>query len=431
MNSSEFKQYIVQQLQNQANVVAPENIKNKAIEYIEQHDFPTQKTEEWKHTNIKQVFDYEHKQAKEIKIDAQTIYSFLIPDLDAINIVLINGYFIEDNNKSLLTQENIVIQSITDAKKSYSEIFNQNFNKSDFSTQNLFTALNTAYCNTGLFLQIKKNAIIDKPIVIINLSADSENDTSIFTRNLVLAESGCQAKIISLNFSIENSSYHTVNNCISEISVNENAKIEFYSLFAENEKSNHFDNLKIHQEKGSALTLNSFLLGGNIVRNEISVSLQGEQSECNLSGMYLPKNEQHHDVYTHIIHEKPHCSSSQVFKGIADNKATAVFLGKVFVAANAQKTAAFQSNKNILLTEESACYSKPQLEIYADDVKCSHGSSTGQIDKEQLFYLQSRGISKENAQMLLLHAFTAEIMDKISIPEFKIFIENIVENKFA
>ena len=220
-------------------------------------------------------------------------------------------------------------------------------------------------------------------------------------------------------------------NIATEIILKENAVVNFNIFQGQGDNSFHLNNTKIHQHSNSRFKCNTITLCGELVRNDLNIEHKGEGCETTLNGLYMPDKKQHFDNHVFVNHAKPHCVSNQMYRGVIDNKASAVFLGKVLVTPDAQKTDANQSNKNILLSDTAIVNSKPQLEIYADDVKCSHGSTTGQLDKEALFYMQARGISFEYARIMLLNAFASEVTKQLEIKPFRSFVDFLVEKRLG
>jgi len=408
--------------------IADAESRQKAIEFIENNSFPTLKTEEWRHTNITPILQHEYTIAERLELPETFISSHYIPDLEANIIVLVNGYF---SSAKILPSENsvkLIAQSMKDAKQNFPEHFPTFFEHTEIYKKNIFSAFNSAFATDGLFLFVPSNTVIDKPIHILNFTDNTQHEKITMPRNLILIGENSQAQIIETFHSVSETadSFHNFNNLTAEIILASNSILNYQIVQNESAKTFRINNTKVIQFDGSTFNCNTFTLNGNIVRNELKVNFWGQHAQANLNGLYLPSHTQIFDNFTHITHLTPNCNSQQTYRGIVNHKATGVFLGKVFVAKDAQKTNAYQSNKNIVLSNDALVNSKPQLEIYADDVKCSHGSTTGQLDTEALFYMQARGISKDLARNLLLKAFSADIVEKINIePLKKIVYEQI------
>jgi Fe-S cluster assembly protein SufD len=287
--------------------------------------------------------------------------------------------------------------------------------------------MNLAYATDGLYIKIAANTTVKKPIQFIQILTGEQTVAN--TRNYIHCEKFAKASIILGDFSTEASS--SFNNVVSEIIVEENAhliidKIQYeeagnYSIVSEN----------VQQEKDSTFTINTLTLNGTLVRNNLTINVAGTNCTTNLNGAYLLKDNQHVDNHTIVDHIAPHCNSNELYKGVIDEKATAVFNGKVFVRKDAQKINAFQSNGNVLLSDNASVNSKPELEIYADDVKCSHGSTTGQLDEEAVFYLRARGLSEKSARYLMVSAFIGDVLEKIESEDVLNYTHSVLKDRFG
>ena len=279
--------------------------------------------------------------------------------------------------------------------------------------RNAFTALNTAFVEDGAFVYLPKDAVVKEPIHLLFLSTASKDPAVCHPRNLIVAGSSAQATVIESYAGLEGGVYFT--NAVTEIVTGEQSRIDHTRLQRESERAFHVATMEVSQHRDSAFASRSISIGAKLVRNDLNVLLNGEGCDCTLDGLYLAGGEQHVDNHTTIDHAKPHCSSRELYKGILDGKSTGVFNGKIIVRKDAQKTDARQTNNNLLLSEESLINTKPQLEILADDVKCTHGATIGQLDEEALFYLRTRGIGDAAARSLLTYAFASEIIGRIRI----------------
>lgn len=389
----------------------------RAVKYISENNFPDSKTESWKNTDISRILRHKYllynRGAYKNIIDE----TFNVYHTDVEKIVFINGRFSEINSSISYNNEKIFIGSIKEGKEKFNQIFQKYYNKTQISSDNVFSAFNTAFAQDGAFIYIPENTHIDKPVHILFYS-DGENSKGIIqNRNLIVAGKNSSLQILTSYHSL---SYDTVlTNVATEIFALENSNIVFNTFQGSGEGAFQINNTHINQEKASSIQTNISTMCGELVRNDLIVNLNGEYCNTELNGFYLPEKEQHFDNYIKINHNSPNCTSKQLYKGVVDNKAEASFFGKVYVAPGSQKTDASQSNRNIILSDYAKVYSKPQLEIYADDVSCSHGSTTGQLDKNVLFYLQSRGISERIAKTLLLTAFIHEVIDKIQSKPYR------------
>ena len=400
-----------------------QNIREEALSALKALEFPTTRHEDWKYTKITSILKSNYKT---IRPSANiNIEKYKIKGLDASIMVFVNGFFMKDLSETSSSADKIIIENMETAKTRYADVFNNYFGKYADHKNQPFTALNTAFSLDGAFIYIADKAVIERPIHIIFLT---DGDAATQPRNLFIAGKSSAAKIIMTYETI--SGNNVFNNPVTEIIVKENAHLELDKLQYENSGTSHISTEQVYQETYSNFTVNTITLNGGLVRNNLNIIVDAENCESNLYGLYLLNDKQHVDNHTLVDHKKPHCVSNELYKGIMNDQSTGVFNGKVFVRPDAQKTNAFQSNKNILLTDDATINSKPELEIYADDVKCSHGSTTGQLDDEAIFYLRSRGITKENAINLLMYAFASDVLENIKITSLKIKIEKILAERF-
>jgi Fe-S cluster assembly protein SufD len=279
--------------------------------------------------------------------------------------------------------------------------------------QNAFTALNTAFAEDGAFVYLPDGTSLKGPIHLLLLSTVPGEATVSHPRNLIVVGANSQVSLIESYVGLEGGAYFT--NAVTEISAGERSVIEHTKLEREGREGFHIATLDVHQGRGSSFVSSSIATGGALVRNDINVLFNGEGGDCTLNGLYVTGGDQHIDNHTSIDHAKPHCTSRELYKGILDGKSRGVFNGKIIVRKDAQKTNAHQTNKNLLLSQHALVNTKPQLEILADDVKCSHGATIGQLDEEALFYLRTRGIGSEAARNLLTYAFASDIVSRIKI----------------
>ncbi len=399
----------------------------ESLSFYTQNDFPTTKTEAWKDTDIQKVFAEKLSIAIPFDVDDNFFVNFEVPQTKSIRLVFVNGYFSEKHSDKILSNKQITILPIEQAIHSHQQEIKSFFGKTNCSIENNFTALNTAFAKSGSFILVNKNEEISELIHLIFLT-DGRNTPSISqVRNLIVLGENSKASILESYVSL--SGGRMVSNNVSEIFLKKGAKLELTKYQVENENDFLFTNTHIEQESDSELKNFIFSLNGNLIRNDLKIKLNGEGANALINGLSLADKSQHFDNNVLVTHAKGNCNSNQLFKSLIDDEATCIFAGKVFVAQDAQKTNAKQSNKNILLTETATAHSKPQLEIYADDVACSHGSTTGQIDNEALFYMQARGLSKQQARALLLFAFAAEIAKSINNETVKIWIENLIDKR--
>jgi Fe-S cluster assembly protein SufD len=341
-------------------------------------------------------------------------------------VVLVNGHYSRELSNIKEKASGVIIDSFQNVLKSSLELVLKYFGKYA-EIDNGFVALNTAFANDGVVIFVPHDTVVEKPVFILNLTGSTDSYVLSQPRNLVIAEKNSKLSIVDLFHSI--SDKETLTNVVNEVIVGEGAHVEMYKIQDENHKAFHFNRTQSHQSANSTFTIYNVTLGGQLVRNDSNVVLDAENCTGNLYGLYLTEGTQHVDNHTLIDHAKPHCQSNELYKGVLNDKSRGVFNGKVFVRKDAQKTNAYQSNKAILLTDEATIDTKPQLEIYADDVKCSHGAAIGQLDYEAVFYLRSRGISEEMAKTVLIRAFADDIFDLIPSEPLHEYLNNLVHAK--
>jgi len=295
------------------------------------------------------------------------------------------------------------------------------------SKSNAFTALNTAYFQDGIFIKVAKNAVIEKPVYILNICRGEQQASQ--TRNLILVGENAKVEIVNHFSGSANSGSFT--NAVTEVVAEAGSHGKMYLLQEEGDESNQVNSTHIVQKGSSTFSVLTVTLSGALVRNNLNFAITGEGCESNLNGLYFTSGNQHVDNHTYADHQVPNCNSNELYKGVMTDRSTGVFNGKIMVHRDAQQTNAFQSNQNILLTDKASVNTKPELEIYADDVKCSHGCTIGQLDEEAMFYLQSRGLGKMDATKLLLNAFASDVIEMVDNDAVKAYIEHWVEKKMS
>jgi len=395
-------------------------LRNQAMESFYKQGIPDRKHEEYKYTPIALMLkgEFDFSTAKNCSDEQIEQLKFL---KEAYVVIIENGIFVEGLSNLENLPKGLTIGSLVDAEKSNSSVFEKHYAQYADVNVDPFIALNTAMTKDGVFIHIAKNAIIEKPIHIIHIATAFEN-TIIHPRNLIVIDENAQVKIIE-SYQTVDSKAKTFSNALTEIVVDKHAIVDHYKIQDENDFGYLMNTTQVIQKKQSVFSTHTFTLSGALVRNNLTIVLDDEHIESHLNGLYLTAGNQVVDNHTVVDHRKPNCNSNELYKGIIDGKSTATFNGKIFVRKDAQKTNAFQSNKNILLSEDGTINTKPQLEIYADDVKCSHGTSTGKLDQEKIFYLQARGIGIINAKKLLMHAFASEVVNTVKIEDLRDYIE--------
>jgi len=402
-------------------------LRDQAMESFYKQGIPTRKHEEYKYIRmdlmLKGEFDFSvNKNCNDAQIESLKFLK------EAYVVIIENGIFIEASSNLQNLPKGLTICGLVDAEKSNSPVFEKHYAKYADVKADPFIALNTAMTKDGVFIHIAKNLIIEKPIHVIHISTAFEN-TIIHPRNLIVVDENAQAKIIE-SFETVDSIAKIFSNALTEIVINKNAIVDHYKIQDEKELGYLVNTTQVIQQKQSVFSTHTFTLSGSLVRNNLTLVLDDEHIESHLNGLYLTAGNQVVDNHTVVDHRKPNCNSNELYKGIIEGKSTATFNGKIFVRKDAQKTNAFQSNKNILLSQAGTINTKPQLEIYADDVKCSHGSTTGKLDQEKIFYLRARGIGVINAKKLLMHAFASEVVNTIKIQALREYIEERISKTF-
>ena len=399
-----------------------------ALAQFFKNGFPTKKDEEYKYTNIKEIIekDYQFFPTKEHNISAEKLQELRLGEEDFDCIIFINGVFQKELSK--VDVENSEVFTLKNAwnNADNAEIFSTYFNI--LANNGLaFTDLNLAYAKDGFFLKVPKNTIIEKPIHVFYLSDNQSENTFYNVRNLLIAEEGAQVEIIESHHNFDDS--FVLTNSVTEIFAHPNSKADWHKLQNDSDTSYLVDHTFAKQERDSLATVNTFSFGGKLVRNNLDFIHNGENINSFMNGITVISKDQLVDHHTAVHHKTPNCESYQNYKGIYKDQSHGVFNGKVFVEKIAQKTNAYQQNNNVLLDEGAKIDTKPQLEIFADDVKCSHGCTVGRLDPDALFYLRSRGISKNEAKALLLYAFANDAMQNIDIEPLKLKVSKLLAEK--
>lgn len=398
--------------------------RKKAFENFKRLGIPTKRYETYKYTDLEQYltgaeYGYELSPlTSEINLD--DIFHCNIPELATHIALVLNGFYYK-HNRPIDLPKGVILCGLAEATSKYPEIVEKHYGKYADSNVDSLVALNSMFSQDGIFLYVPKNVVIETPIQIINVAYSFKN-LRINRRNLIIVEDNAQASVLFCDHSLCAKSFIT--NSLTEMYVGENANLDFTRLQNENSNSSQISNTFTCQKANSNATNNTLSLHGGLIRNNVYVKLDGEQASNNTFGLFLADGEQHMSTYTYIHHAKPYCTSDQLVKGVLDEKATGAFNGMIYVDKGAIKTAAYQRNNNILLSNTAKMNTKPQLEIYNDDVKCSHGATIGQLDSDAMFYIRSRGIAYEEAQHLMMYAFANEVIGKIKLDALR---ERIIE----
>lgn len=402
-----------------------ELVRNSAMDRFEQLGFPTVHEEEWKYTNLAPLGKQSFVPATRATNASLDVAQFVYSETATAHLVVVNGFFSEELSVTTGLEGAVAIDllsAVADAR--YNKVARAYLARNAGYHDNGLAALNTAFLQSGLFLWLPKNVKLETPIQVTFVTDAEHEDAASFPRLLVVAEENSSATLIENFVSTRNGQYFT--NAIAEVVLKEGARLEHYRMQRESDNAFHTSITSASLGRSASYDTTSINLGGRLARHDISVVLDHEGAECWVDGLYLVGSDQHTDTHSVIDHQQPHCTSHQLYKGILDGNARAVFNGKIFVREGAQKTDAMQTNKNLLLSQQARVDTKPQLEIYADDVKCAHGAAVGQIDEEELFYLQARGINPELGRSLLTYGFAEEVIGKIKIDSIRSQLDEIV-----
>lgn len=390
--------------------------------------FPTKKDEEYKYTNIKEIIekDYNFFPKESHNITKEQLDELHFGEENFDWIVFVNGQLHKELSKISIENAEFLSFNYALNDENHKDVFDTYFN-TIVAKDLAFTNLNQAYCKYGFFLKVPKNVVIEKPIHVFYLSQNQEENTFYNTRNLLIVEEGAKVEVIESHHNFDETYVFT--NSVTEIFTSPNAKADWHKLQNDSDTSYLVDHTFAQQERDSLTTVNTFSFGGKIVRNNLDFIQNGSNINSFMNGITIIGKDQLVDHHTAVHHNQPNCESYQNYKGIFKDKSHGVFNGKIFVNKIAQKTNAYQQNNNVLLSEGATIDTKPQLEIFADDVKCSHGCTVGQLNEDALFYLRARGISKKEAQALLLFAFANDAMQNIDIEPLKEKISKLLTEK--
>lgn len=404
-------------------------LRDKAIAFFDREGFPDEKTESWRHTDINEFLeqDYRFQQnppAEKVKVE--DFFQCDIHQLDTFMATVVNGWYVQKDGPLQTLPSGTIIGGLRDAMKEYPEIVHEHLTKYATCSNSSFGALNTALFQDGVFIYVPDNTEVTKPLQMVNILNSSEQQF-VQTRNLIIVGKNSKLTLVHCDDALNQN--RSFSNTVTEVFIDENGEMDHYKLQNLNNQSALVSQNCFYLSKDSRLSTNAISLNGGMIRNESKVAMEGRNASADVLGLYLMDKSQHIDNQVLVKHQVADCYSNEQFKGILDDYASAVFNGHILVARDAQHTNAYQNSRNILLTDKARANAKPFLEIYADDVKCSHGATVGQLDKEALFYIRSRGISEDNARMLLMYAFAAEIINKIKIEALHNQIDDMIKKR--
>jgi Fe-S cluster assembly protein SufD len=412
-----------------------ERLRESAFASFERLGFPTTHQEEWKYTNVAPIAKAKFETAFESgevlppALDVAGLQAFTYEEARRSQLVFVNGVYRPELSSVEALPEGVAAMDIAAALKEekYGDVIREQLARSADFSEHAFTALNTAFLASGAFLLIPHGVQVEQPVHLLFLADGRGALTASFPRVLIVAERGSTATVIESYASVSEDVYFT--NAVVEINLGEGARLNHYKVQRESAEAFHVATTQASLGRNSSYNSTAITLGAQLSRHNINVTLDHEGAECWVDGLYLVTTGQHTDTHSLIDHRQPHCTSHQLYKGILDGKSRAVFNGKVFVREGAQQTDAMQTNRNLLLSNEARVDTKPQLEIFADDVKCAHGATVGQLEDEELFYLSSRGLNADLARNLLTYGFAEEVIEKIKVESIKAQLDAAVLNR--
>jgi Fe-S cluster assembly protein SufD len=404
-------------------------LRRAALQKFEQLGFPTIRHEEWKYSNVTNFLKETFELGTPTTLTADDLTSLQIPSMDGNILTFVNGIYNAELSRIISPAEQVQITSFADALKSKPDLLGTYFAHYADYQESAFTALNTALASDGVVIQVPANVTVEQPILLRFITDARESNVASQPRNLILVGKNAEVTVAESFRTLGDQSSFV--NIVTEIVVERDARMQYYKVQDETEKAYHIGTTQVQQADNSHFYSATVTLNGNFVRNNLNIVLNGQHAEAYMYGLYMPNGRQHVDNHTLVDHAMPNSYSSELYKGILDDNGTGVFNGKIFVRPDAQKTNAYQSCKNVVLSPGASMNTKPQLEIYADDVKCSHGTTTGKLNDEALFYMRSRGIPKDEARTLLLYAFAQDVLSQIKIEPIRDYLNQVVTQKLA
>ena len=435
LHNGAFKETLLSLYEEKKNFISQDDssytseIRTKGFEKFQELSLPDRKNELWKHTDLSEVLKNDftkYLDPSETGQDLDFMFSCEIHNFQTDQVSFLNGWHVTRGSRISTLPDGVIICSLKEALGKYPGLIENHYGRYADAGLDLFLAMNTAFTQDGLFIFIPDSVVLEKPVQMISIINHHEN-LLIQNRNLVILGKNSKMTLVMCDDSTNHQA--SFNNSVTEVFMDEGAHFEHYKLQNLNNSSTLLNSTWFHQEAGSRLDTYAITLNGGLIRNYQNVKLNGSGADANINGLYLSDKKQHVDNRVFVRHVVPDCTSNELFKGILDDEASAVFNGHVLVQRDAQRTNAYQQNRNILLTDKATVNTRPFLEIYADDVKCSHGATVGQLDNEELFYLRSRGICMASARLLLMYAFAAEVIGKMSLEALKDRIDEMIKQR--
>ena len=400
--------------------------RQSAFNIFQKSGFPSTRKENWKYTDVRPIAKnlFSNIANSNVMISDDEIDAILFKELECIELVFVNGTYSEKYSNIKNLPNELTIKNMANALGNDEDFLKKHLSQYVNDNSSSFTALNTAFIQDGAYINVPSDLILERPISITYVSKDNSNIFATHPRNLIFMGENSKATIIENYIGIDNTNYFT--NAVTETSLSQGASLKHYKIQQESSNAFHIGNLNASQNKDSRFESHSISIGGALVRNDINAQLNEEGAEIIMNGLYMTDNAQHIDNHTRVDHFKPYTQSNQNYRGVLNGKSRGVFNGKVVVHPQAQKIEAYQNNANLLLSDDAEIDTKPELEIYADDVKCNHGATIGQLDNDMLFYLRSRAVDEQTARSLLTYAFVDEIINNISFQSIKNKLEHLI-----
>ncbi|MDX1666519.1 MAG: Fe-S cluster assembly protein SufD [Saprospiraceae bacterium] len=407
-------------------------LRKGAIERLDSVDFPTRKDEDWKYTSVKKLLSYKWREPEAVEVDFKQIEGFTFPELKTHRLTFVNGHLDESLSETREMPAGVTVTTVDQALEDdeLRPIVERHFKALAKGSDSAFLALNAAFSRSGVFIHVPDGVIVDRPVHLLNLAVSGKEDMMISPQLFVVVGKSSELTIIESYRHLPGGKGTYFTNAVNRVVVKANGRLSQLKLQDEDRRAFQINNTEAFQDRDSTFTAFTGDLGGQQVRNNLSAFHQGENILTNLYGIYMADGKQHIDNQTFIDHALPHCNSNELYKGIITDRGKGVFNGKVMVRQDAQKTNAFQQNSTLVLSENGTMDTKPQLEIFADDVRCSHGATIGQLDEKSVFYLRTRGLTDAQARRLLQKAFIKEVLDFIEIEGFRAEIDRLIEKKF-
>ena len=404
------------------------DLRKSALAQLADTDFPSTREEEWKYTNVSPILKQNFIPAvnlgvKKSAISKDELKKYLFSGFDFYIMTFINGIYVEELSDLQELPKGVIVDSLRLLMKTNPELVNGRISKF-VKAENAFNLLNRAYSTDGAIIIVKERVVVEKPIQILYLTGDNESPVLSVPHNMIIAGKNSQVSVLGLYASLGSKTHFT--NSITEVFADESAIVDLYKIQNENNKSYHYEKVEAYQLKKSIFNHYNFAFGAEIVRNDINSTLDDENIETHYYGIYLANDKQLVDNHTFVDHTKPNCMSNELYKGILDDDARGVFNGKIIVRKDAQKTNAYQQNKTVLLSNKAKVNTKPQLEIFADDVKCTHGATVGHLDDTAYYYIRTRGIPSELAKSMLIRAFANDVVEVVKIEPLREQLNHLI-----